>query len=79
MRSSTNLEWWRQLHPSEADLKSKAENSNKLIQKTTNSMMKMKRGKKLTENSGFSSIVETENKDSSFLVTEKRGKQFREH
>ena len=37
------------------------------------------RGRKRTENSGFAGIVEAENEDSSFLVTEKRGKQFGEH
>ncbi|CAJ1944977.1 unnamed protein product [Sphenostylis stenocarpa] len=40
---------------------------------------KRKRGKKLTENSGFAGIVEAENEDSSFLVTEERGKQFGKH
>jgi hypothetical protein len=42
-------------------------------------MSKMQRYMKHTENSSFSGIVETENKNSSFFVTENRWKQSCKH
>lgn len=57
-------------------------NSNESNRKTTDSnwtVREKRRGKKHTKDSGFPGIVEAENEDSSFLVTEERGKQFCKH
>lgn len=71
------MEWWRQLHPSGADLKRNPKNQYEKQQKLDEE--EGERGKKHTENCGFAGIVEAENEDSSFLVTENGGKQSGKH
>ena len=80
MRQSTNLGSWRQLHPSVADLNDKTKTTKKSNPRRNEITMKESREISVrTENCGFPGIVEAENKNSSFFVTEKRRKQPGKH